>query len=87
MVPHLRKDDISSEFASSILGIDNKNAVAMQQNHEKRTYSEQRLVISRLMGRSDISNAHKWTRNDQVDSWGQPVDIRKSFSPVVQNEI
>ena len=53
----------------------------------KLTYDEQRLVLSRLMGRNDLAEHDKWTRSDELDTFGRPVDIREDLSQEIQKEI
>ena len=39
------------------------------------------------MGRNDLSEYDKWTRSDELDTLGRPVDIREDLSPEIQKEI
>lgn len=39
------------------------------------------------MGRADLSERHTWTRSDELDTLGRPVDIREELNSEIQNEI
>ena len=85
-VPRLQTDDITSAVTSSILGNKAKEQCARHQNPDIG-YSEQRLVLSRLMGRDDINRNKDWFRYDERDSFGRPYDVRQDLEPEIQKEI
>ena len=85
-MPNPKKDEMNGRVASTILGVNMRNEFA-ECKDSSISYDQQRLVISRLMGRSDVSNNHTWLRHDEFDTLGRPIDIRQDFSADMKQEI
>ena len=75
-VPNLEKDEITSNIASSILGVNQRENFVQKQGTGAKNFEEQRLIFSRLMGRRDLTHNHSWLRYDELDTFGRPTDIR-----------
>ena len=86
-VPDLKLTSISDNVASSIIGNNCKRECAAKLSTNNMDYSEQRFVLSRLMGRNDLSDFQSWIRSDMRDSSGNPYDIRKDLSLEMQKEV
>lgn len=85
-MPPLDKDDINVAVSSSLLGVKVKRKCA-ENLDSTLSYSDQRLVFSRIIGHKTFTNHNSWIRRDKVDSLGKPVDIRTELSTELQNEI
>ena len=86
-MPDLKLTSISDNVASSIIGNNCKRECAAKLSTNNMDYSEQRFVLSRLMGRNDLSDYQSWIRSDMRDSSGNPYDIRKDLSLEMQKEV
>ena len=86
-VPNLETDEITSNIASSIMGVNQRENFVRQQGTSTKNFEEQRLVFSRLMGRKDLTHNHSWLRYDELDTFGRPCDIRDELNAEMQSEV
>ena len=85
-VPDPKRGELLDSVASTVQGVELRERHAKKQN-PSLSFDEQRLVISRLMGRSDLSNHHTWHRHDEHDCLGRPLDIRDDFDDDLRQEV
>ena len=74
-VPDLEKEEINVAVTSSLLGLKVKRKCA-ESLGSTLSYSDQRLVFSRIIGHRTLTNHNSWIRRDKLDSLGKPIDIR-----------